>query len=779
MDIFIQDVSVPFLGALLHLYLLSYRAAISNSRRNCKNEADQTLSNQVPSDINHVQLRVFLKDRLSVFDILAFEVFKKAGNQWALVTVATEVNGNRFIKHYQVKEKLLYNGRQLRCKRSNKKAEALRIMSLLDKEEELRKKAVQPSLPKQPRLSRPHFDFSNMMTGVWDYNGLGDLVFDLKYKDHRRGTVIFGKTALVVYLESQKGAATKVDSNTRIDIPYGILEHTIPSPEEGGHGSLMLTLKSPPKMYRIVSAETLHLYTGTEASLVPNVPDISALLLGVSLSRQRERPLHRLCALQNHRDKTAALCMVFKIQFRKVQTMTSAWQFIKDFAVSGMDLRRITIPSTRTQTIEKDYTDLNAALTSVIGPHFTFAIAYQMMALVLEGTVTPANMERLVPGVYSLAERYGVAKTAAGVGQLAQQIPTPAPNINGDAYRTQALINMVEMNILEAQTDPRSMSNHSKQKKHQHLALTYKATITPTGLVVRGPEWGVSNRVLRKYSKHTECFMRVFFADEDGLSVFHDPRSSQEEVYDRFKNVLRDGVTIAGRTFQFLGFSHASLRYHAAWFMAPFEEDGITIRAKDVIQALGDFSNIHCSAKCAARIGQAFSDTVHAIRVPDDAYVVETKEDVVKNGRTFSDGCGTISEGLLQRVWRSLPQNRRSKRPTVLQIRYRGAKGVVSLDKALLGEQLHVRKSMTKYVAREGWRDLELCGAAYRPLNMYLNHQFIKILEDLQVPLRNFFSVQDDALQALEMVVQHPLNAASFLGVYLQLGLRNIIFTIQ
>lgn len=187
------------------------------------------------------------------------------------------------------------------------------------------------------------------------------------------------------------------------------------------------------------------------------------------------------------------------------------------------------------------------------------------------------------------------------------------------------------------------------------------------------------------------------------------------------------------------------------------------VRAKDVISALGDFSNIHCSAKCAARIGQAFSDTVHAIHVPFDAHVVETREDVVRNGRTFSDGCGTIPEALLQRVWRSLPPDRRSKKPTVLQIRYRGAKGVVSLDNALLGEQLHIRKSMTKYVAREGWRDLELCGAAYRPLTMYLNHQFIKILEGLRVPLRNFFAVQDDALKTLELMVYHPLNAAAFL----------------
>ncbi len=132
--------------------------------------------------------------------------------------------------------------------------------------------------------------------------------------------------------------------------------------------------------------------------------------------------------------------------------------------------------------------------------------------------------------------------------------------------------------------------------------------------------------------------MMVFFADEDGLSLFHDPRAAQDKIYERFKNVLRTGISIAGETFEFLGFSHASLRNHQAWFMAPFVENGRMLCAKDIIQDLGDFSHIHCSAKCAARIGQAFSDTIFSVPIPDTAYVTETKADVERNGRCFSDG---------------------------------------------------------------------------------------------------------------------------------------------
>jgi hypothetical protein len=82
--------------------------------------------------------------------------------------------------------------------------------------------------------------------------------------------------------------------------------------------------------------------------------------------------------------------------------------------------------------------------------------------------------------------------------------------------------------------------------------MTYKATVTPTGLLLRGPDAGVSNRVLRKYADKSEYFLRVFFADEDGLSVLHDPRASQERIYARFRELLIGGIAIAGRQYTYV-----------------------------------------------------------------------------------------------------------------------------------------------------------------------------------------------------------------------------------
>jgi hypothetical protein len=708
-----------------------------------------------------------LKDKLAAFGIPVFEIFKKQGLTWAIVTVGRVEKGQNFLKRYGRggEDSLMFHGRALTFKRSNKlgQPDAMKVAALVEKEESLGSTAhtTTHSSGQRHSPSRPIFTFNGFSTGVWDYDRLGKLVFDQKFKDLRSGSVIFGKTALVIYLKAS--VHQEYDWHGRIDIPYAILEHTIPSVDNGRRGSITFTLKSPPKIYEIKATEDLHLYEEDQSDTI-NVMLSALANLNLGSPNQGRKPpkLDRMCSLHCHYNKTSALCMVYKLHFPDLRSVNAAWSFIREFSVPEVHCWKTMVPNELTQTIEVDLRQLETLLTAY---PLQFAVQFQVLALVLEGTITPSKMENLMPHILSISVTHGARLTSLAVKSLGQQIHTPGPHVDSTEFDTHILHALLKENIIGHQKSEVTHSSlHGKRKQHEHLALTYKATITPTGMVLRGPDWSVSNRILRKYSQHNEYFMRVFFADEDGLSVFHDPKASQERVYTRFRDILRDGILVAGRRFEFLGFSHASLRYHQVWFMAPFQQGERWIRAKDVIQDLGDFTNIWCSAKCAARIGQAFSDTIFAVPVPDTTFVLENKSDVKRNGRVFSDGCGTMSLELFQKMWRALPPQRRSKRPTVLQIRYRGAKGVLSLDSSLDGQQLHIRDSMTKYVAKDGWRDLELCGAAYKPLRMFLNHQFIKILEDLGVPLQNFIKVQDEARRTLEMIIKHPLNAASFLG---------------
>ena len=58
---------------------------------------------------------------------------------------------------------------------------------------------------------------------------------------------------------------------------------------------------------------------------------------------------------------------------------------------------------------------------------------------------------------------------------------------------------------------------------------------------------------------------------------------------------------------------------------------------------------------------------------------------------------------------------------------------------------------------------LEICGAANKPLSMYLNRPMIKILEDLGVPDEPFLRLQAEAVERLRVTTTSPVNASTFL----------------
>jgi hypothetical protein len=94
-----------------------------------------------------------------------------------------------------------------------------------------------------------------------------------------------------------------------------------------------------------------------------------------------------------------------------------------------------------------------------------------------------------------------------------------------------------------------------------------------------------------------------------------------------------------------------------------------------LIKQLGDFTQIRCPAKCAARIGQAFSETPTAITFPPGT--VKKMADIEHNGRVFSDGVGTMSTSVMRKIWKAVPSMRDLK-PTCFQIRYQGVSKVSS-----------------------------------------------------------------------------------------------------
>lgn len=182
----------------------------------------------------------------------------------------------------------------------------------------------------------------------------------------------------------------------------------------------------------------------------------------------------------------------------------------------------------------------------------------------------------------------------------------------------------------------------------------------------------------------------------------------------------------------------------------------------NIIGALGDFKDILSPARCAARIGQAFSETPFYVSMDDHNITVKEIPDVTSadGQRVFSDGVGTLSWAVAYNIWDVLPQKKAA--PTAAQIRFRGSKGMLAVDPSLEGSVVCIRPSMKKFESNDT-ANLEICDTASKPIPLVLNRQMIKILEDMRVHPGWFLKMQNLELTRLREVTASASNVARFL----------------
>jgi hypothetical protein len=171
------------------------------------------------------------------------------------------------------------------------------------------------------------------------------------------------------------------------------------------------------------------------------------------------------------------------------------------------------------------------------------------------------------------------------------------------------------------------------------------------------------------------------------------PRESAEYLV-RF---LKSGVTLNGTHYSFYGHSNSQLKSRSC-----FLKKGSSEEVDGVVERLGDFSKIKNVAKKAKRIGLLFSTADRVVDVA--AKRCQDIPDIEDGDFNFTDGCGLISPDFAKLLVRKKPIVFRNQRylPSVFQIRYRGYKGVVTLDAGMKGSiWLQFRKSMKKFAGSE------------------------------------------------------------------------------
>ncbi|KAL8705424.1 MAG: hypothetical protein Q9201_001448 [Fulgogasparrea decipioides] len=716
----------------------------------------------LPEQSTEKQARQIFKPVLAELDINIFHCHKPRGKGFAKITISHDdvQKGRTFLDlHGQhkpgregfksVKHKIFHMGQPVNCSQSYNPPDEFVLKSLEKEKSEWRTtkqhNRTHISKPRGGKLKRV-YDHSIIQCGIMDYAG-NDLFFVAHHQEFTAGSLTFGRKSVFIVLNPLKsGLPVK-----QIEIPYHSVESLIVGKTINPY--ITFSLAEAPRFFEIV----------------PDAETSLANQLGKLGLQSRQKDPHppqrrRMTAINpsHHAIASTCFCYRFKVNPTDVLTILALKRL-----PSCPDIVRWDVWQIAQDAFPIQMTRLNSVLGAANDQIFSFETRFQLQKLVQNGYLPPYKVEDLTQVIKVTFSNVEQSTLAAAVRRLTFQIPFPGPGTEASDISLSTL----QKHLIENYDTILHEKAYSKDitEQYDQLASIHKATVTPAGIYLHGPEPEMKNRVLRKYSAFSSHFLQVTFADEGAEPMSYDRTASLQEIYHgRFKKVLGSTITVAGRPYEFLGFSHSSLRAQTCWFMAPFTWGGELRYARAVIKDLGDFSAIRSPAKCAARIGQAFSQAFSSVDIPREAFRhLPEVERLDGRGirRTFSDGVGTCSMSILRKVWEAYAQSRALK-PTVCQIRYAGAKGMISLDDRLDGDALCLRPSMIKFEADS--RQIEICGAAFKALPMYLNRQLIKILEDLGVSGQAFLDLQADAVEQLRFTTENPINA----GYYLQ---RNTI----
>ncbi|KAM0717022.1 hypothetical protein Q7P37_006874 [Cladosporium fusiforme] len=701
----------------------------------------------VPSTVTQKQLKACFAASLRSCGIIDYHCHLPRGKNFAFITVLDPAAGQRFLsfygvpqntpRHQQSREAIMCNGQRLRCQKSRNEPSEFDIGAL--RLEASKRMAQQVTTVTQDSKRTRRFNISNIRCGMWDFDDDSQrLVFQSQFTLQRAGTITFGLREAIVLLGNFGEDQVRMDVNYFACENVTLADYHIPT--------ITFTLQHNPKFYQVKGDDVL------EAGL-------RGLTLGPTAGRQTPITKVRVLGLNDAHQRITGPCRVYQVRLVEAGALSKVKSLLHSSPKMPSTYSLATDIRYPKDTLERAILKLENLLTETRKyGNMPFPVRFQLDRLVRNGCLPPSKVTALLPTAHSIWKQRGPDPISNALAKLARHLPVPGPDTYNDytiASLEASLHEFAESYDYHAHNNP-----YELVKRHQHINLVHRTVITPTALYLEGPEPEPTNRVLRRYADSTDFFMRVVFTDEDGGPVRYDPRASQRFVYDeRFRNVLLQSIIIAGRGFDFLGFSHSALRAHSCWFMAPIFVHGTLNFASHILKALGNFDQIRTPAKCAARIGQNFTDTNDTVDLNPSS--VRELAIITRNGYDFSDGVGTISREILAKVWRVYGTKRLLK-PTALQIRFQGSKGMVSLDSRLIGERLLLRSNMKKFETSSSWK-LEVCGAAFKPLPMFLNRQLIKILEDLEVPTQAFLDLQIAAMSRLRFMTESSINTALFL----------------
>ena len=244
------------------------------------------------------------------------------------------------------------------------------------------------------------------------------------------------------------------------------------------------------------------------------------------------------------------------------------------------------------------------------------------------------------------------------------------------------------------------------------------------------------------------------------FAQFNLKEEGSNKTADYIEKFLITGIKINNNLYKCFGWSNSQLKSRSCllYSFPPGKEP------MKMLNAMGDFNDINTVAKKSKRIGLLFSEAELGLRLRQDQF--KDIPDVELNGHIFTDGCGLMSLDFAKYIARlkKIVFHGNRYTPSVIQIRYRGYKGVLMVNPLReKGEAVQFRKSMRKFT---GSQDDTLSVIDYsKPYSFgKLNAELVTLLSALGIPDDVFLRKQREYFDLITKAAEDPVKAFIFMS---------------
>ncbi|KAJ9137901.1 RNA-dependent RNA polymerase [Pleurostoma richardsiae] len=495
----------------------------------------------LPTDLSEEGLRIHLEPLLKPLGIKDYLCEKAKKRRVAQITFLRLNDGQSFLsRHGETLEppenrgrralrnprntaRLRITNQDVYCKPSNRhgaegQPNPLTIRSLMHAAEERQIRHDDPEVD-NPTIM---FDMDSFSCGSCAFDNNQRLTYTPRVSWHSRGSIKFARRSVIV---KQERSMIRIRMNSIVQLIWS------------KDGSLTLTLSTVPYFF---------LDDPEEDDLMIQIQTL-CLSPGHRFPGRAEISRRRLCSLDESHATVVGHCLVYQFRVKSPELDSRMKNLAKKKTIpveyyplitQSMPLQRSII------SIEALQKRLARCTQENLLP---FSILFQLQALACNGYLHPAVVIDLTIALQNLY----LADRAAGkrpisvdaMKRLFNTIDWPRPNGDASEFSVDSLIRRLRK--IEDAIDGDFALQDGLFPAPTHLARINRIVVSPSRITLHGPELEAQNRVLRKFPECHDYFIRVQFCDEAGQDLQYNPRVTYDDVYARFKKILKEGVQVA------------------------------------------------------------------------------------------------------------------------------------------------------------------------------------------------------------------------------------------